>query len=126
MSDLKKEGRPEKEIKRKKRKEFLLTDEEYKKLDKLFSDSSYQNMNYMIRDILLENKYEVITLDQNLRAEILTLIEQSRRIGNNFNQLIKHFNQKKLTYFTSDEIKKLLNTLEEIKHLYGAIENKIK
>ena len=126
MSDLKKEGRPEKEIKRKKRKEFLLTDEEYKKLDKLFSDSSYQNMNYMIRDILLENKYEVITLDQNLRAEILTLIEQSRRIGNNFNQLIKHFNQKKLTYFTSDEIKKLLNTLEEIKHLFGAIENKIK
>jgi hypothetical protein len=68
----------------------------------------------------------VITLDQNLRAEMLTLIEQSRRIGNNFNQLIAHFNQKKLTYFTAEEIKKLLSTLEDIKQLYIAIENKIK
>lgn len=126
MNDLKKGGRPELEKKRTKEKRILLTEEEFQKLEMLFSGSSYQSMNDMIRDCLLQNKYEVITLDQNLRAEMLTLIEQSRRIGNNFNQLIRHFNQKKLTYFTSDEIKKLLNTLEEIKHLYGAIENKIK
>ena len=50
------------------------------------------NMNSMIRDILLKKKYRIVTFNNDARIQRSILIEEVRRIGNNFNQLMKSFN----------------------------------
>ncbi|MFH6969846.1 hypothetical protein [Flavobacterium sp. FlaQc-28] len=119
-------GRPEKEIKRSNNKKVMLSDDEYKKLNELFEKSDYTNMNSMIRDILLNNQYRIITFDNDARIKKGILIEEVRRIGNNFNQLIKSFHQKKLDYFTRTEISYLIKNIDDIKQIYSKIEECIK
>jgi hypothetical protein len=119
-------GRPEKEIKRSTSKKVMFADHEYKKLNELFERSDYTNMNNMIRDILLNNQYRIVTFDNDARIKKGILIEEVRRIGNNFNQLIKCFNQKKLDYFTRTEISDLIKNVDAIKLIYSKIEDCIR
>jgi hypothetical protein len=118
-------GRPYKEIKRTKEKRVLFTEDEFEQLNNMFKDSIYYSMNEMIRDILLKKQYKVVTLDNELRVERNRIIEECRRIGNNFNQLIKNFNQKKLDYFTEKDILFIKLNIEQIKILYSKIEENI-
>lgn len=119
-------GRPYKEIKRTKEKRVLFTEDEFEQLNNMFKDSIYYSMNEMIRDILLKKQYKVVTLDNELRVERNRIIEECRRIGNNFNQLIKNFNQKKLDYFTEKDILFIKLNIEQIKILYSKIEENIR
>lgn len=119
-------GRPNKEIKRTKEKRVLFTEDEFEQLNKMFKDSIYHSVNEMIRDILLKKQYKVVTLDNELRVERNRIIEECRRIGNNFNQLIKYFNQKKLDYFTEKDILFIKINIEQIKMLYVKIEENIR
>lgn len=119
-------GRPNKEIKRTKEKRVLFTEDEFEQLHKMLNDSIYHSMNEMIRDILLKKQYKVVTLDNELKQERNIIIGECRRVGNNFNQLIKNFNQKKLDYFTDKDIHFLKINIEQIKMLFGKIEENIK
>ena len=119
-------GRPKKEIKRTKEKRVLFTEDEFEQLNKMFKDSIYHSVNEMIRDILLKKKYKVVTLDNELREERNIIIGECRRIGNNFNQLIKYFNQKKLDYFTEKDILFIKINIERIKMLYVKIEENVR
>lgn len=125
MNNFKKGGRPEIEIKREKSKLIYFTNAEFEQLNKMLSQGEYQNMNDMIRGILLSNQYKIITLDFDKRIQRNILIEEVRRIGNNFNQLIKHFNQKKFDHFTKEEILILNTTISQIKTTYEKIEKNI-
>lgn len=125
MSNLNKGGRPEKENKREKSKVLYFTNSEFEELNKLFKDSIYHNMNEMMRDILLKKQFKVLTLDQELKIERNKIVEECRRIGNNFNQLIKLFNQKKLNYFTENDVKRIHSNIEMIKDLYIQIEKNV-
>lgn len=127
MIKLNKGGRPEKEKKRNIEKRMLFTDEEFELLNKKYSDSkNYRSLNEMIRDILLNNQYKIITTDQKLLVETSQLIGSVRKIGNNFNQLLKHLNEKKLDNFSTDEKNTMLFNLQEIKKYYVKIENFLK
>lgn len=126
MENLKKGGRPKLEKKRKIRKEMVFTEDEFELLNKRLSEGEYQNMNDMLRDILLNNQYKIITLDFDARIKKNILIEEVRRIGNNFNQLMKHLNQKKLNYFTVEDIGQLNKSILEIKFIYEKIEKNIR
>lgn len=126
MSNFKKGGRPELEVKRNKGKIFYFTEEEFQLLKKRLSEGEYQNMNDMIRDNLFNNQYKIITLDFDARIKKNILIEEVRRIGNNFNQLMKHLHQKKLHYFTIDDIEQLNKNIFEIKSIYDKIEKNIR
>lgn len=119
-------GRPNKEIKRTKEKRVLFTEDEFEQLNKMFKDSIYHSVNEMIRDILLKKEYKVVTLDNELREERNIIIGECRRVGNNFNQLIKNFNQKKLDYFTEKDILLIKINIEQIKMLYVKIEENIR
>lgn len=119
-------GRPNKEIKRTKEKRVLFTEDEFEQLNIIFKDSIYYSMNEMIRDVLLKKQYKVVTLDNKMRQERNIIIGECRRIGNNFNQLIKNFNQKKLDYFTEKDIHFLKINIEQIKMLYEKIEENIR
>lgn len=119
-------GRPNKEIKRTKEKRVLFTEHEFEQLNNMLKDSIYYSMNEMIRDILLKKQYKVVTLDNELKQERNIIIGECRRVGNNFNQLIKNFNQKKLDYFTDKDIHFLKINIEQIKMLFGKIEENIK
>lgn len=119
-------GRPNKEIKRNKEKRVLFTEDEFEQLNNMLKDSIYYSMNEMIRDILLKKQYKVVTLDNELRQERNLIIEECRRIGNNFNQLIKIFNQKKLDYFTEKDIHFIIINIEQIKILYSRIEKNVR
>lgn len=125
MNNFKKGGRPEIEIKRDKSKLIYFTNAEFEQLNKMLTQGEYQNMNDMIRGILLNNQYKIITLDFDERIQRNILIEEARRIGNNFNQLLKHFNQKKLDHFTKEEISILNTNIIQIKTVYDKIEQKI-
>lgn len=125
MNNFKKGGRPEIEIKRDKSKLIYFTNAEFEQLNKMLTQGEYQNMNDMIRGILLNNQYKIITLDFDERIQRNILIEEARRIGNNFNQLLKHFNQKKMDYFTKEEISILNTNIIQIKTVYDKIEQKI-
>lgn len=122
MSNINKGGRPIKDHKRTKEKRILLTEVEVKQLDTLFSESDYSNMNSMIRDILLNKQYRIFTFDNELRIQRNILIEEVRRIGNNFNQLMRSFNQRKMDSFSKNEIDLLLKNLAEIKDVFFKIE----
>lgn len=126
MSNFKKGGRPEIEIKRDIPKLINFTNAEFEQLNKMLTQGEYQNMNDMIRDILFNNQYKIITLDFDARIKKNILIEEVRRIGNNFNQLMKHLNQKKLNYFTVEDIEQLNKSILEIKSIYDKIEKNIK
>lgn len=126
MNDFKKGGRPEKENKREKSKILYFTNSEFEELNSMFKDSIYQNMNEMMRDILLKKQFKVLTLDNELKEERNKIIEECRRIGNNFNQLIKLFNQKKLYYFTENDVQRIHSNVEMIKDLYLLIEKNVK
>lgn len=119
-------GRPNKEIKRTKEKRVLFTEDEFEQLNNMLKESIYYSMNEMIRDILLKKQYKVVTLDNELKQERNIIIGECRRVGNNFNQLIKNFNQKKLDYFTDKDIHFLKINIEQIKMLFGKIEENIK
>ncbi|MFH6956816.1 hypothetical protein ACHRV1_05365 [Flavobacterium aquidurense] len=126
MSYQKRGGRPTLEFKREKSKIIYFTSEEFEKLNLLFSESDYLSSSDMIRDILLNKKYRVVTFDNDARIRRGILVEEVRRIGNNFNQLIKSFNQKKLDYFTPTEISLLIQNIDEIKQVYIKIDECIK
>ena len=125
MNNFKKGGRPEIEIKRDKSKLIYFTNAGFEQLNKMLTQGEYQNMNDMIRGILLNNQYKIITLDFDERIQRNILIEEARRIGNNFNQLLKHFNQKKMDHFTKEEISILNTNIIQIKTVYDKIEQKI-
>ena len=105
---------------------MVFTEDEFELLNKRLSEGEYQNMNDMLRDILLNNQYKIITLDFDARIKKNILIEEVRRIGNNFNQLMKHLNQKKLHYFTVEDIAQLNKSILEIKSIYEKIEKNIR
>ena len=91
----------------------------------MLTQGEYQTMSDKSRGILLNNQYKIITLDFDERIQRNILIEEARRIGNNFNQLLKHFNQKKMDYFTKEEISILNTNIIQIKTVYDKIEQKI-
>ena len=127
MNKLNRGGRPEKEEKRTKEKRILFTDQEFETLNKIYLDSKiYHNLTEMMRDILLKNEYKIITTDQKLALETNLLIGSVKKIGNNFNQLLKHLNQKKLDNFSKDEKDIIIFNLQEIRKYYIKIENFLK
>lgn len=126
MENHNKGGRPKSKEKRKIGKTIWFNNEEHEILKKRFSEGEYLSFNDMIRDILMNNKYKIIALDFDERIQRNILIEEVRRIGNNFNQLIKHFNQKKLDHFTKNEILALNKNVIEIRTIYEKIEKTIK
>lgn len=115
-------GRPKIENKREVGKTIWFTKSENEILIALQANGEYQSCNDMIRDIILNKKYHIISLDTESRIQKNILIEQAKRIGNNFNQLIKHFNEKKLDHFTKQDIVVLQNYLSSIKIIYERIE----
>lgn len=117
-------ARPKIDDKREKRIKINFTNKEFDVLNARYLESkNYQSFNEMIRDMLLNNQYKVVTTDLNLLAEKSLLIGSVRKIGNNFNQLLKHLNQKKLDNFSTDEKNAILFNLQEIKNYYIKIEN---
>lgn len=120
-------GRPEKEIKRNKRIQISITPKEFDDLNILYNNSKiYHSLNEMIRDILLNNKYETKTIDEKGYTESIILISSVRKIGNNFNQLLRHLNQKKLDNFGTDERNQIQFNLQEIRKIFISINEYIK
>jgi hypothetical protein len=115
-------GRPKIIQKRNIGKTIWLNNEELEILNQRFSQGEYLSFNDMIRDILINNRYKIITLDFDAKIQRNILIEETRRIGNNFNQLVKLFNQKKLDHFTKEEIVALNTVVIQIKNIYDKIE----
>ena len=123
MAQYNKGGRPKIENKREIRIKINFTKEEFEILNRRYLESIiYHSLNEMIRDLLLKNQYKVVTTDQNLLVESTILICSVRKIGNNFNQLLKHLNQKKLDSFSTDEKNIIIFNLQEIKKFYIKIE----
>ena len=114
-------GRPKLEIK----KDFLIgckvTKEEKEKFLDLFNESNYNNMSSMFKDILINRQFKVITTDKEMYLIRKNILTEVKRIGNNFNQLIKSFNQKKTDNFTKEEIQTLLFQMKEIEKIYSQI-----
>ncbi|MBZ4037792.1 hypothetical protein K6T82_23750 [Flavobacterium sp. 17A] len=126
MENRKKGGRPELEIKRDKSKVLYFSKEEYEILEKKLIESDYQNMSEMIREILINNQYRVVSFDTESVLQRSIIIEQVRRIGNNFNQLIKSLNQRKLDSLTKNDIKSLQDNILDIKNIYAKIEEEVR
>jgi hypothetical protein len=118
-------GRPKIIQKRNIGRTIWFNDKELEILNQRFSQGEYLSFNDMIRDILINNRYKIITLDFDAKIQRNILIEETRRIGNNFNQLVKLFNQKKLDHFTKEEIVVLNTVVIQIKSIYDKIEKNV-
>lgn len=118
-------GRPKIIQKRNIGRTIWFNDKELEILNQRFSQGEYLSFNDMIRDILINNRYKIITLDFDAKIQRNILIEETRRIGNNFNQLVKLFNQKKLDHFTKEEIVVLNAIVIQIKNIYDKIEKNV-
>jgi hypothetical protein len=118
-------GRPKITQKRNIGRTIWFNDKELEILNQRFSQGEYLSFNDMIRDILINNRYKIITLDFDAKIQRNILIEETRRIGNNFNQLVKLFNQKKLEHFTREEIVVLNAVVIQIKSIYDKIEKNV-
>ena len=112
-------ARPKKEQKREKRLMVNFTLSEYETLNKKYNESKmYHSLNEMIRDILLRGEYKILTKDQDLLTYSVHLITAAKKIGNNFNQLLKHLHQKKFDTFSTEERNIMMYNLQEIKNFY--------
>jgi len=111
---------------RKKYIKINLNDKEKEKIDELFKDSNYNYVTEMIRDIVLNNQYKVVSTDLEMYEIRLQLLNEARRIGNNFNQLLKHFNQNKKDNFSKEDIQIMLNMLNNIDKTYSKINENFK
>lgn len=107
-------GRPEKEIKRDTYVKIYLTQKEKDNLKNQCKSSAYPNLNEMLRDKIFNSRYKVVTLDANLARETAILITESKRIGNNFTQLLKLLHSKKLNYFTKEDVESIKINLNSI------------
>lgn len=114
-------GRPQLEDKRNKHLKVYLNSKEKEELEKLLSKSIYNNSSEMIRDVVFNKRFKVISIDEKSNQEKAILITQIKRLGVNFNTLIKMLNSKKLNYFTNDDIKiikkELINIGEFLKKI---------
>lgn len=120
-------ARPRKENKRINEKRILFTNDELNILNKKYNESKmYHSLNEMIRDILLGNQYKIITKDQELLIYSIHLVTAAKKIGNNFNQLLKHLNQKKLDTFSTEERNIMMFNLQEIKNFYLKLDDYLK
>ncbi|POS00912.1 mobilization protein MobC [Flavobacterium croceum DSM 17960] len=114
----KKTGRPKQEIHKSHRIQFLVNDDQKNKLDALFEQSNYKNRTDMFIDIFINNKYQVYTLDHSMFLMRSHLLGESKRIGTNLNQLVKHLNREKLQFIDKKLLLELHKTLQEIEELY--------
>lgn len=114
------------EKKRTFRYEIKLNKEEYDAFNLKLEQSIYKKMPQMIRSIVINNEYKMITVDKNLTQEKAVLITEIKKIGSNFNQLVKLLNTKKLNYFTQNDILNIKTALTSIKLFYESIKNDIK
>ena len=87
------------------------------------ANSIYNNSSDFVRDVILNNEYKVVTIDQELLNRNDLLLQKTRKIGNNFNQLLTLLHSKKLTYLTNEDLHILLKNLNDIKDLYTNIED---
>ena len=111
---------------RKKYIKINLNEKEKALIDELFKNSNYSYVADMVRDILLNNKYSIVTNDNEMFQIRSELLNEVRRVGNNFNQLLKHFNQKKSENFTQDDIENMIFLLSEIKLKFNQINENFK
>ncbi|WP_432221782.1 hypothetical protein ACRASX_14775 [Flavobacterium sp. TMP13] len=123
MENKNKGGRPKIIEKRSNAKTIWFNDRELIQLNEMLNEGEYRCLNDMMRDILINRQYKIITCNFDARNQRNILIEEVRRIGINFNQLVKHFNQKKLDNFTKEEITVLIAITNQIKIIYDKIEN---
>ena len=119
-------GAPLKEIKREDYIRVKLTAEEKEGLIDMVKASNYKNISSLVRDVTLKGQYKVVTIDKNLINRNDLLLQQTRNIGNNFNQLLKLLNSKKINYFTKNDIEIIKLNLFDIKSSYNNIENYFK
>lgn len=125
MNKSKKGGRPESEIKRDRVKKIYFTEEEFEKINDMFFDGDYRNINEMLRDIILNGKYEIISDNREERLQRMNLLDQVKRIGNNFNQLVKSLNQRKMDSLTRNDINMLHKNIINIRDIYIKINDNI-
>ena len=123
MQTIKKGGRPkvEKSKKRDKLIQIRLSSDEKLHFIELQKKGFYKSTSQMIRDIVIHQKFKVITLDPELKEEKSLLISQAKYIGNNFNQYLKMIKSKKLTYFTTTDKNDMLIHIKEIHKLLHLI-----
>lgn len=84
------------------------------KLEEMLNGSIHRAKSDMMRYIIFNNELKKITIDPLLQAEKNVLIEQTKRIGNNFSQLVRLIHSKKRDYFTHDEVNSMLEHLRSI------------
>lgn len=104
----------------------LLNKNENILFQKKLENSTYKSMAEMLRDIVLKNRYQTVTNDEEMFQIRNQMLNQVKKIGNNFNQLLKHFNQKKKDNFTEDDVKKMLELMKSIQYLYVEINDNFK
>ena len=79
----------------------------------------------MVRDIIFNRNYTV----KYMKEDRLKLVEfqklqlELKKIGTNFNQMLKHINSKKLNYFTEEDKKNMAINLLEIKTKMNEVNN---
>lgn len=118
MNSSNKGGRPKSPIKRNREKKLYFTNQEFEYLESLFSESDYCNISEMLRDIILNKKYKIISNNREERIQRTIILEQVKRIGNNFNQLIRSFNQRKMDSLSKNDIDMLHKNIIDIKNIY--------
>jgi len=117
---------PIKEVKRNEEVKVKLYPKEKEDLIKIFDNSAHANMSEMVRHVLFKKKIRVVSIDNELINRNALLIQQTRNIGKNFNQLLKLLHSKKLNYFTTSDVNNIVKNLEDIKKTYNAIEEYFK
>lgn len=115
-------GAPLKKIKRNEVLYVQVYPDEKRDIKRISDNSIYQNVSEFVRDVTINGKFKVISIDQDLVNRNDLLLQQVRNVGNNFNQLLKLLHSKKLDYFTKDDVKLITNNLSDIKDIYNNIE----
>jgi len=118
-------GAPKKEINRDKYIKIYLTSKEKQQIKLKLDKSIHNTFSDLARSILLKNEYKVVSIDEKLIDLNNQLIGETRKIGVNFNQLIKVFNTKKKDNFSQDDINKLLFLMQNIEKNFKLINEKI-
>lgn len=103
-------------------KTFRFSKKEINDFEIQTKEGNYQNITKMIKDIILNKKYRVISIDLEAQKNTMIILKEVREIANDYKKIASKMDSQNIESFTSEEKTELINLLFKTSLLYSSID----
>lgn len=106
-------------------KTFRFSQKEINDFEIQAKEGNYLNITKMIKDIIINKKYKTITVDLEARKNTFELINEVRKIAEEYKIIANNMNTQNIESFSSEEKTELIDLLFKTATLYSSINEKV-